>query len=112
NLLLARAVGRSREIAIRAALGAGRLRVVRQLLVESAILAFAGGGVGILLALWTVDLLRRLDPGTVPRLDKTGIDMRVLGFTACLALLTSVVFGLFPALHASRPAFGEAPQEA
>ena len=102
NLLLARATSRSREIAVRAALGAGRIRIVRQLLTESVLLAMAGGALGVLLASATLDALLRLSPQEVPRLANTTIDTSVLLFAAGVAILTGIVFGLVPAIHALR----------
>jgi predicted permease len=102
NLLLARATVRQREIAIRAALGAGRLRVIRQLLTESVLLALLGGAAGLGLAAGSLAIARRMHPGNIPRLDELGIDPRVLGFTLAVSLLTGIFFGLVPALRASR----------
>jgi predicted permease len=104
NLLLARASGRRKEIAIRLALGANRSRIVRQLLTESLLLAAAGGALGILLAYWTTAALSGTDvPLPIPIDDALGVDGRVLGFTALLAVLTGVLFGLAPAIQAARP---------
>src|SRR5256885_13599894 len=102
NLLLARATSRAREIAVRAALGAGNMRIVRQLLTESVLLAVAGGALGVLLATSTLDLLLRFSPQHVPRLINTSIDKAVLLFAAGVAVLTGIVFGLVPAVHALR----------
>ena len=102
NLLLARATVRQREIAIRAALGAGRLRVIRQLLSESVLVALLGGAAGLGLAAGSLAIARRMHPGNIPRLDELSIDPRVLGFTLAVSLLTGILFGLVPALRASR----------
>jgi predicted permease len=102
NLLLSRAAVRQREIAIRAALGAGRMRVVRQLLTESILLSLIGGMAGLGLSALSIFIARRMHPGNVPRLDELGMDFRVLVFTFGIAILTGIVFGLAPALRASR----------
>lgn len=99
NLLLARVLGRQKEIAIRMALGAGRLRLVRQLLSESLLLALAGGTLGLLVAFWAKDLLVALSPDNMPRTQEVHIDTSVLGFTLLVSLLTPVIFGLVPALE-------------
>jgi predicted lysophospholipase L1 biosynthesis ABC-type transport system permease subunit len=108
TLLLARATGRSREIAIRAALGAGRGRIVRQLVTESFLLAIAAGAIGLTLAFWGSAALVALAPGNVPRLAETGIDGWVLAFTIVVSLATSLLFGIAPAIHASRVDLNEA----
>jgi putative ABC transport system permease protein len=102
NLMQARATARRREIAVRAALGAGRFRIARQLLTESLLLGLTGGVLGLLFAAWSVDLLKGLLPVDFPRLSEIGIDWRVLGFTAALSLVTGIGFGLAPALSAAR----------
>jgi putative ABC transport system permease protein len=111
NLLLARAVARQKEIAIRMALGASRRRIAGQLLMESVLLALAGGLVGLLLATWGTKLLVAYGPADVPRLRDVALDRYVLFFTLGLATLTGIVFGLAPALHASRPAPGNMLKE-
>ncbi|MGD0299171.1 MAG: ABC transporter permease [Bryobacteraceae bacterium] len=106
NLLLARATSRSREIAIRSALGAGRGRIVQQLLTESLLLAIIGGMVGLAIGVVGVRALLAVNPGNIPRIGPDGasvqLDWAVLGFTFLLSVLSGVLFGLVPALHASR----------
>ena len=97
NLSLARATGRFREVAIRTVLGAGRFRIVRQLLTESLLLSFLGCLLGLLFAVWGVDALVALSPGQLPRLELVHIDSRVLLFAILVTLVTAVVFGLAPA---------------
>ncbi len=113
NLILARGTERAKEIAIRAALGAGRFRILRQLLTENLILALFGGAVGLLLASWVNRVLVSLfsQKTGLPRLEQTGIDGRVLGYTLILALVSSVLFGLMPALHASKIDLNETLKE-
>jgi predicted permease len=112
NLMLARAAARMKEIAIRSALGAQRIQIVRQLLTESLLLSIIGGALGLVLALWCKDLLISFSPGNIPRFDETGMDARVLGFTLGITLLTTLLFGLVPALHASKPDLTVALKEA
>jgi len=102
NLLLTRGATRQKEIAIRVALGAGRRRVMQQLLTESTLLALLGGGMGLLLALWGIDALRALSPSNLPRIEEIRIDGRVLGFTLIVSLFTGLFFGLVPARQATR----------
>jgi len=102
NLLLARSMGRSREFAIRAALGANQIRVIRQLLTESVLLAGLGGALGLLLAFWGTKAVLATLPGALPRADEVSLDSHVLFFTTALSLLAGIVFGLAPALKTSR----------
>jgi putative ABC transport system permease protein len=107
NLMLARATGRSREIALRAALGATRGRLVRQLLTESLLLAVAGGVAGVLLGWWCTSELAALAPREMPRLDEIHVDAAVLWFALAASLFTGILFGLMPALRTSRADFGK-----
>ena len=103
NLLLVRATTRKRELAIRAALGASRFRLARQLLCESVLLALGGGAIGLWLAWWGVEALTALKLENLPRLDESNLDWRVWGFTFLVSVLTGVLFGILPAWQASRP---------
>jgi putative ABC transport system permease protein len=111
NLLLARAVGRHKEMAVRAALGASRGRVLRQLLTESLMLGLLGGGVGLALALGFLKLLVRLLPVVIPRLNSIGLDARLLGFTFVISLFTGILFGIAPALRVSKIGLTESLRE-
>ena len=111
NLLLARVASRERELAVRAALGAGRSRLVRQMLVETALLFVAGGLLGLLLAHWGVKALIALDPEGIPRAGEIGVDGRVIAFTFLVSLATGLLFGLVPALSATGRRLYEALKE-
>jgi putative ABC transport system permease protein len=108
NLLLAKAAGRQKEIAVRAALGASRARLIRQFLTESVLLALIAGGLGVLLAVWGVELLVSAASGNIPRATEINVDGSVLAYTAIIALLTGIVFGLAPAIQLSNADLNEA----
>ncbi|HEY2139680.1 MAG TPA: ABC transporter permease, partial [Chthoniobacterales bacterium] len=101
NLQLARAAGRQKELALRAALGARRTRLIRQLLTESVLLSIIGGALGVAIAFWGIHAMIALAPDNIPRLREITIDPRVLGFTLAVSIFTGVLFGLVPALQAS-----------
>jgi putative ABC transport system permease protein len=111
NLLLVRTARRRREIAVRRTLGAGRLRLARQLLIESVVLALAGGALGLLLALWGVSALPALMPAGLPRLETIPLDARVLSFTLLVSLVTGIVFGVAPLVEGSGVHLAEALRE-
>jgi len=117
NLLVARAGTRAREVAVRCALGAGRGRILRQMLTESLLLGLLGGGLGLILAFWGLGILRVIAPklggtgGKLPGFDEIRLDLTVLGFTVLLSVLTAVVFGLVPAWRTSRCRFHETLSE-
>jgi putative ABC transport system permease protein len=102
NLFLARAATRQRELAVRAALGAGRRRLMQQAMAEAVVLSVAGGGLGLLIAAWSVDALLALHPRGIPRLQGIAVDARVLGFTLLVSVGAGLLFGLVPALAAVR----------
>ena len=102
NMWLARTASRQKEIAIRTALGAGRFRLIRQILTETVILALVGGGIGLLLAVWGIDLLKSLQPENLPRIQEISLDRTVLVFAFVVSLFTGLLFGLFPALQFSK----------
>ncbi|HYY14585.1 MAG TPA: ABC transporter permease [Chthoniobacterales bacterium] len=111
TMLLARASARDRELAIRVALGAGRWRLLRQMLTESVLLALAGATAGIMLSVWTLDLLANIGARTIPRLGDVHVDLSVLLVTAAVAVGTGTLFGLVPALATAKPELTEALKE-
>lgn len=111
NLTLSRTIGRRREMALRAALGAGRMRIIRQLTTESLVLAVAGGTIGALFAALATRKLLALNPEALPAMYEASVDMTVLGFSIALSIVTGLLFGLVPALGASRANVNEALKE-
>lgn len=108
NLLLSRALTRQREMSLRAAIGAQRHHLIRQLLTESVLLAFIGGIGGILLSWWGTNLIVQFNAGAIPRSSDVGVDLRVLGFTMFLSVFTGILFGFAPAWQSSRPNLNDA----
>jgi putative ABC transport system permease protein len=111
TMLLARAAAREREMAVRVALGAGPLRLLKQVLTESVLLALIGGAAGVVLALWGIESLKTIGAQTVPRLREVNIDLVVLGVTLAIAIGTGIIFGLVPGLASARPELTEALKE-
>jgi predicted permease len=112
NLLLARSLSRNREISIRAALGAGRWHIIKQLLSESTLLGLCGGVAGLLLAIWGIDVLKSFLPSSIPRIDEISPDLRVLAFAALVSLAVGILAGLLPAWRASHPNLATSLNEA
>lgn len=111
NLLLVRAAARESEIAIRSAIGASQGQITRQLVTESVLLSLIGAAAGVLLARWTIAAVHSFGPASVPRLDEVTIDARVLAFTATVAILTGILFGLVPGIHARKANIGQMLRE-
>jgi len=112
NLLIARTGARDREFAVRAALGAGRLRIVRQLVTENVVLALGGAAIGMVVAVWGSRVMLALVPGSLPRADDVGVDVRVVSFAALVAVLSGIVFGIASALHIARQSVASTLQSA
>src|SRR5262249_17800431 len=111
TMLLARASARERELAIRVALGAGRWRLLRQVLTESVLLALAGATFGIMLSIWGLELLKQIGARTIPRLAEVNVDLVVLLVTAVVAVGTGILFGLIPAFASTKPELTEGTKE-
>ena len=111
TMLLARASARERELAIRVALGAGRWRLLRQMLTESVLLAAAGAAIGIFLSVWGLELLKQIGARTIPRLAEVDVDLVVLIVTAVVAVGTGILFGLIPAFASAKPELTEVLKE-
>ena len=107
NLLLVRGAARETEMAVRTALGAARRRIIRQLVTESALLALTGAALGVGVATWMLEGVRRLAGNEIPRLESVSIDVRALGFAVAAALVTGILFGLAPAFHAAKSGIGQ-----
>src|SRR5262249_4850817 len=112
NLMLSRMTARKQEVAIRSALGAGRRRLLRQMLTECVVLSSAGGVVGVAGAIWCVALLPRFAPASLPRLGSVRVDAGVLFFAAAISIATGLLFGLLPSLRASGASLSDALKEA
>jgi putative ABC transport system permease protein len=111
NLMLARASAKSRDVSVRAALGASRWQLARALLAESLLLSFVGTALGVIVAYWGVEIMRSALPPSLPRLSSVGIDLRVLGVAALAAVVTGLFFGLLPAMQFSRPRLSDSLRE-
>jgi len=111
NLLLSRASARRKEIGIRAAMGASRFRLIRQLLTESVVLAVAGGALGLLISLWGIEVFVALAPQFLPKTNTIGLDARVLVFTLAITIVTGILFGLAPAFRASKTDLNDSLKE-
>jgi putative ABC transport system permease protein len=112
NLLLARAASREKEIAIRIAIGASRWRLIRQVLTESLLISVIGGAIGVLIAMWGTEFLIKLNPQGIPLAGAVTVDASVLGFTLLISILSGILFGLVPALQASKPSLNDTLKDA